>query len=680
MEKRLPLALFLCFAVLMAWSMWAAPKKRPEPAPAEPGGAAPAGAPLEPATGPSTSSTGEPAQPADRPQQGEVIVDTEERTQELRIGVPGQPGSYLATFSNRGARLMDLRLASFYDVEGLDEAARLDSEHWVQLLRSVPQRDGSSTGSLVWSTSASSAALQHEPLERALWRMQVLGTVENPEGVEFTLAPGTGMRFVKRVRWRPGSYDFQVELKLHNEGAQGGGLPAEFLFTPAGCVPRASDGQFYVGPNAAAAGSKSKGKSKLVQQSRKDRPGNDLSGTLDPPGVHPEFAGDHNKYFAAFMRVDPETDARVLTGANWRRVYDAGWAEENPAGAADAWRFISTDVRLGLSIPEVGESRTWSFQVYLGPKDRRHFQDGFEPHEAVIRKDLVGNCFMTPPGTITIGTSLLSVLRGLFALFGNYGVAIIVMTFGVRLVLFPLNRRSQASMARYQKKMKRVQPRLNEIKEKYAKNPQKLRQEQAKIMQEEGAMPPLGGCLPMFIQIPIFFGLFSALRTSFDLRQAPFFGWITDLSMPDRLLVLNFNTHLPVIGTIEYLNILPPIMVVLWIWQMSFQPPPADEQAARMQKMMKWMPAFMGVFLYNYAAGLSVYMITTSGLGVLEMGWIKKKWPVDDTEKPRKKKSGFMARMAELQAQQKKRLQGQQGSQRKGGGGAAQRKKKKGKR
>ena len=73
MEKRLPLALFLCFAVLMAWSMWAAPKKRPEPAPAEPGGAAPAGAPLEPATGPSTSSTGEPAQPADRPPRASTV-------------------------------------------------------------------------------------------------------------------------------------------------------------------------------------------------------------------------------------------------------------------------------------------------------------------------------------------------------------------------------------------------------------------------------------------------------------------------------------------------------------------------------------------------------------------------------------------------------------------------------
>ena len=155
----------------------------------------------------------------------------------------------------------------------------------------------------------------------------------------------------------------------------------------------------------------------------------------------------------------------------------------------------------------------------------------------------------------------------------------------------------------------------------------------------------------MFLQIPGFIGLFSALRTSIDLRHAPFIGWIEDLSQPDRFL--RIDVSLPLVGTIEWLNILPPVMVALWILQQRVMPKPTDEQAARMQRMMMWMPILFGFFLYNYAAGLSVYMITTSGLGVLEQTVIKKIWPIDDRELP-KKKSGFMKRLGELQEQAQK--------------------------
>jgi len=254
---------------------------------------------------------------------------------------------------------------------------------------------------------------------------------------------------------------------------------------------------------------------------------------------------------------------------------------------------------------------------------------------------------------------LVRVLGFLEGLTGNWGIAIILMTIMVRSLLFPLNRRSQTSMARYQQQMKRVQPKIDELKKKYKDDPEKQRKAQAELMQKEGLMPPLGGCLPIFFQIPIFFGLFTALRTSFDLRQAPFFWWITDLSKPDRLMRIDLGP-LPVVGTVEYLNVLPPLMVVLWIAQQMVMPKPADEQAQRMQRMMMFMPAVMGVFLYNYAAGLSLYMITQSLLGIFEIAVIKKVWPVDDS--PQAKKQGFLARLAEKQQEQMKRMQGMQDS------------------
>ena len=241
---------------------------------------------------------------------------------------------------------------------------------------------------------------------------------------------------------------------------------------------------------------------------------------------------------------------------------------------------------------------------------------------------------------------LLVVLRFLQSIVGNWGVAIILLTITVRAVLFPINRRSQTAMSRYQAKMKRLQPKIEALKERYKNDPQGQRQAQAKLMQEEKAFPPLGGCLPMFLQLPVFFGLYRALGSAYELRQAPFFGWIDDLSLPDRLLYIDFDTHLPFIGTIEYLNVLPILMVVMWVLQQRGMPTPADEQAAKMQKMMTWMPVMMGFFLYNYAAGLSLYVITQSTLGLFEQKVIKKYWPVDDTEiDPKDRKKGWLARL-----------------------------------
>jgi YidC/Oxa1 family membrane protein insertase len=160
----------------------------------------------------------------------------------------------------------------------------------------------------------------------------------------------------------------------------------------------------------------------------------------------------------------------------------------------------------------------------------------------------------------------------------------------------------------------------------------------------------------MFLQIPVFFGLFAALRASFDLRHAPFAGWITDLSKPDHLLRIDWN--LPLIGAIPYLNLLPLLMVVLWLGQQMTMPLPTDEQAARMQKRMRFMPVVFGLFLYDYAAGLSLYMITQSLLGILEQTAVKKMWPIDDTEQP-KKEGGWFSRLqkraVEMQKQQESR-------------------------
>ena len=664
MEKRLPLFLLLSFAVLMGWMLYTQEPLKPKPA--------------RDGTAETSKASGSPIdkQPAVElpPAIGEVRVETEEReTGELIFGAGSDVGTYLARFSNRGARLVELRLGDYVGREGLDKDEWANPANWVQLLQPIDQPDGSQTGSMILRTSESSKYLERgTPLDEALWTMQVLEGSSGPRGVEFELAPGSGIRFVKRFLFEPGVRRFVMELELHNEGEVAGSPIGEFILTPASSVPREVEDTFYLGPQAVAAGPLGVKLNEMTfAYKERSESANDLSGALTatPPLA---FAGVHSKYFAVVMREGPASPmhAGTMIGARYARVYDATFVAENPTEARDGLKFIDSDVLLELRLPEPGQSQTYTYEVYAGPKEYDTFKAADPAHDLIVEEDL---------GMMSgIGNVLVWILGLLHRVTGNWGTSIIILTLFIRILLFPLNRRFQTSMARYQKKMKRVQPKIAELKERYKDNAQKQRQEQAKLMQEEGAFPPLGGCLPMFMQIPIFIGLFSALRTSFDLRQAPFYGWITDLAQPDRLMQL--DVVIPFIGyELTYLNVLPILMIVLWVAQQRGMPAPADEQAARMQKMMAFMPIVMGVFLYNYAAGLSLYMITQSGLGIFEQKFIKKHWPIDDTEvEPKKEKrgcgpfSGFMENIAEKQKEHLKRMEtmkkGQQQQQQKKGG------------
>lgn len=647
MEKRLPLALLLSFLVILAWSVLT-PKPPQEPTQ---GGGAAGGAPTPAEAAPTV--TGEVV--------GERLAADEERELRLTFGEPGEHGSYEAAFTNRGARLTSLRLGEYYVERDLDAEQRADVENWVELLSSIEGVKGP-TGSLSLAATSSAAALITEPLEEALWVSREL----EGGGVEFEYSPGTGVTFRKRVIPEAGRPQLRFELELVNAG--GSELPklAQFRLTPAEVVRPVGNEKFYIEPQVIAVWRDEEGGLDTETHDR-GAGGDEPFGSLPRPNNSDfSFAGVHNKFFAFLLRpVDAESQRSVI-GAGYRQVQDAGWLAEHPGEVKESWKYIACDLSLQLVIPAPGETKTWRYDLYAGPKQRELLTEAYPDHGALIDHDL--GFF---DGIARVITAIMSFYSGLV---GNWGWGIILMTLTVRLVLFPLNRRAQTAMARFAKKMKRVQPMINEVKERYKNNPAKQREAQSKIMQEEGAFPPLGGCLPMFLQLPVFFGLFQALRTGFDLRQQPFVLWMKDLSQPDMLLEMNLNTHLPFIGTIQYLNILPILMVVLWIAQHKVMPQPtaSDPNAERTRKMMIAMQVFFAFLFYSYASGLALYMITSSSLAIFETVVIKKVWPIDDAEKP-KKKSGFMVRLAEAQKQQMKRLEAKQ---RQGGQGKKNRKKK----
>ena len=645
MDKRLLIVLPLCLVIILGWSLLMA-KFRPQPPRVQPPAATqqPAEKPVAPA------ASAETAKPL-----GEALRAEKEEERTLTIGKPGAKGSYKLVFSNRGGSLKELYLGDYFDTASLNDVQRADTAHWTRLVRQVETAQGM-TRSFLLGTSESSKELARAPLENELWQMRVLGDETSPSGVEFKLAPGTGVVFTKRFTFLKDRHELRFELELENTAREGAARPVAFTLWPIACMPAESADSYYIEPQALVCAPKEGGGAEVTSHPI-DVTGRQVQGAFTLAGP-PLYAGMQNKYFATLLRpADGDAAAgKSVTGASWRLLRDEEFARAHPADAAKAWKQIVTELQLELVLPEKGQKKTWSYVLYAGPKERTELAAAYPQHALLTKHDL---------GFFDgIASVLLSVLGFLHRIAGNWGVSIILLTILVRGILFPINRRSQMAMARYQTKMKRIQPKIDELKKRYADDKAKLNQEQAKLLQSEGAFPPLGGCLPMFLQIPVFFGLFAALRTSFDLRQAPFL-WIPDLSLPDHTLALGWGT-VPILGSLAYLNILPPVMIVMWIWQQRGMPMPADEQAAKMQKMMMWMPIIMGVFLYNYAAGLSLYMITQSGLGVFEQKFIKKHWPPDVTEQP--KKEGFLGKMmARAQEAQKEadRLKRQRDNKRK---------------
>ncbi len=660
--KRFLLFLVLSWGLLLGWNVMFPPTEAPETdlvagdgsalvdGAALPQGMAASGVPASGATegGASAPSPASPeAGPAAAASAPEPVAQAEPWTETIELGEPGQPGHYRATFDSLGGTLSELRLDGYYVVQGLDGNAQAEPSNWVPLVERV-QTDRAQLGSLLLGAGPSARDFIGNDLEIRHWDHEVLTDGGQTVGVRFSIParPG-GLGFFKEIRAVPGQYELSVKLGLvGGEGLTPKGQVG-FQFVPAMGVPMASDDAYYIEPRARSCGrSQEGGELILKSEERVDGP-DKYFGSL-PSGKLPSFVGVDNKYFAMLLRPAEgeagEQARAAMVGATWRRDYDAAWAAANPGEPEKAWRHVAAVQDLALPMPPAGETFEFDFKLFAGPKDREVLEADNQDHLALVRDDL--GFFASIAGF------LLGVLDLFHGLVGNWGVAIILLTLTVRLALFPLNRRSQTAMARHATKMKRVQPKIDAVKAKYADNPQKLRQEQARIMQEEGAFPPLGGCAPMFLQIPVFFGLFNALRVSFDLRQANFL-WVKDLSMPDRLMRLDFDTHLPVIGTIEWLNVLPPLMVVLWILQQRVMPKPTDPQAQKMQRMMMWMPVLFGFFLYNYAAGLSLYMITTSLFGILEYTVVRRIWPLDDTEQP-KKQSKLGARWGEMMKEAQK--------------------------
>jgi YidC/Oxa1 family membrane protein insertase len=324
------------------------------------------------------------------------------------------------------------------------------------------------------------------------------------------------------------------------------------------------------------------------------------------------WLGITDKYWAAALVPD--------TSAHLTAHFSLGTAGDNPAYQTDylldartvvPGGTASADARLFAGAKEVATVGINFPLVGIGGYNK---QLGLNHFDLMI--DWGWFYFITKP--------MFLALDFFFHLFGNFGLAILMVTVLVKVIFFPLANKSYASMA----KMKAVQPQMQALRERYPDDKAKQQQELMALYKKE-KINPLAGCLPIVVQIPVFFSLYKVLFVTIEMRHAPFFGWIHDLSVPDPTNVftlfglLNYDpTVVPMVGHFLHLGLWPLIMGCTMWAQMKLNPTPPDPTQAM---IFNWMPVIFTFMLAGFPAGLVIYWAWNNSLSVVQQSVIMRK-------------------------------------------------------
>jgi YidC/Oxa1 family membrane protein insertase len=315
-----------------------------------------------------------------------------------------------------------------------------------------------------------------------------------------------------------------------------------------------------------------------------------------------KFIGVDIQFFAALFSPQGDQSQHPLTRSAKQELIGPNLKEKSEISVL----VTSADLQLAKAkAADEADRVTHSYHLFAGPK----------------RDDVL------PPGSekvIDFGTfhwisrPMLALLKTFQKLFGSWGIAIICLTIVVRSAMFPVSIRQARGAA----KMQALQPEIAELKKKFGNDKEKMARAQMELFRKH-KYNPAAGCLPLFLQLPIFMGLYQSLNHAVDLRLASFL-WVDNLAAPDALFRMPFA--LPFLG--NDFNLLPLITIALFIVQQKmFMPPPMNEEQAMQQKMMNFMMVFMGVMFYKVPAGLCVYFIASSLWGMAERKLLPKAKP-----------------------------------------------------
>jgi YidC/Oxa1 family membrane protein insertase len=337
------------------------------------------------------------------------------------------------------------------------------------------------------------------------------------------------------------------------------------------------------------------------------------------------YAGVTNQFFATVLR--PREAA----------VTDV-WARPTQVTLPGGGKSV-TSVRAGLKLPSVtlnpNEPKTLSYLIFIGPKHNNMLRK-MDKHWGSGWGDVMQyGWFGVVSRTLNLVLNTYHNLLDGFVKNWAWGLAIIFLTITVRAVIWPLHAKSTHTM----KRMSKLQPEIAKLKEKYPEDPNKLNSEMMGLYKKYG-INPLGGCLPMLIQIPIFFGFYRMLQYAVELRGQGFL-WVNDLSQPDTL---GYVAGVPI-------NLLPIVMAITSFFQIKMTPMTGDKMQ---QNIMKLMPLMFFFFCYNFASALALYW-TTQNIFSIGQTWLMNKIPEPELKaRPVSSKKSWMQRMAERQAEMQK--------------------------
>ncbi len=477
------------------------------------------------------------------------------------------------SISLRGARIDDLQLKQYHQT--------VDPESPEIVLLSPRQSEHAYYAEFGWTAAATANVAV--PGSDTVWTQETPGTLTPSNPVTLVWDNGAGLTFRRTISLDDG-YMFTVEQSVENASG------ADVTLWPYGLVARSGtpetqgiwilhEGLIGYFPDADG----------LREVDYEDLQEDGAVRARTKGG----WLGITDKYWMAALVPDPESESRVSfsdTPVRGKDVYQADYLRDPVTVPAGGTAQITDRLFAGAKVVEI--------------IDGYQEQYGISNFELAI--DWGWFYFITKP--LFLG------LEWIYGLVGNFGVAILILTVFIKLAFFPLANTSYVAMS----KMKKVQPEMNKIRERHKDDRQRQQQELMELYRRE-KVNPLAGCLPILIQIPVFFALYKVLYVTIEMRHAPFFGWIEDLSARDPTSVFNLFGLIPFDPpSFLLIGIWPIIMGITMYLQMKMNPAPTDEIQAR---IFTWMPIIFTFVLASFPAGLVIYWTWNNALSILQQ-WV----------------------------------------------------------
>ncbi len=412
-------------------------------------------------------------------------------------------------------------------------------------------------------------------LNRATFRatsdQNVIDAAAETKELGFTWTSQDGITIQKTYSFDPQSYAVGLEIKVANASL----MPIEDKLTlslRSGFKETDASRYTFSGPAALIDG-------ELIEIDR-----DDIADEGSQSGVIAWVASE-DQYFASAIIPEKALESSMRLSLRPKDVLEATYVDQ--------------------SGPAPQTERTYRYKLYFGPKSLSALRSAGSGLGRILDFGFFD----------VIAKPLLHTMNFIHRFIPNFGIAIIIITILVKLLFWPLSNKSYKSMSQ----MKRLQPKMAELRAKY-KHDKKLMNQELMNLYKIYKVNPLGGCLPMVLQIPVFFAFYKMLYQAIELRHAPFFLWINDLAAPDRLL--NFDINVPLMAPPYGIPVLTIIMGATMFLQQKMSPPPGDPAQA---KMMMFMPIFFTFIFINFPSGLVLYWLVNNVLSISQQYYVSKK-------------------------------------------------------